>query len=511
MSFFGPSTTTKIELVIIIFICIYLWFRYKYSYWARKGVVGPTPVFPYGNLRDVIKRKKQFFQPYCDSYIKYKHLPYVGMYTFDRPVLCVNDPEIAKLILIRDFDHFQSHGMFSGGVGDPLAGHLFNKQGSVWKSLRTKLSASFSTGKLKGMYPLVEKIASEALVYADQLHSNGETMNISEFYDKYSMEIIGSIGFGIECNGFRNPNSEFYLRGHEYFNPKSIYWTMTRAVAFFAPNLFNLLKIKRISPKILNFFFNLVEETVGYRKKHSYKRNDFLQTLIELKEGSVDGESDDSKDKIPFSMQDVAANALLYMFAGYETSATTGQFAAYELAVNPPIQDRAREEVRKVLAKYDGVCTYEAQNEMVYLNMVLDETMRKYPPMRALFRKCTKDYTLPDNLKIEKGTLIFVPIHGIQMDPDIFPDPEKFDPERFSPENKVRIHPCHWMPFGEGPRKCLGLRQGYIQSKMALVKLLHKYELTLDERTPVPIRIKASSMACAADGGVWINLKKLKS
>lgn len=83
--------------------------------------------------------------------------------------------------------------------------------------------------------------------------------------------------------------------------------------------------------------------------------------------------------------------------------------------------------------------------------------MRKYPPMRALFRRCTKEYKLPNSeVVIEEGTLVFVPINAIQMDPDIFPEPEKFKPERFSPDNKKNMHPCHWMPFGEGPRKCLG-------------------------------------------------------
>lgn len=77
--------------------------------------------------------------------------------------------------------------------------------------------------------------------------------------------------------------------------------------------------------------------------------------------------------------------------------------------------------------------------------------------MRTLFRRCTKDYKIPNSeVIIEEGTLIFIPIHSIQMDPDIFPDPEKFDPERFTPEKKKLMHPCYWMPFGEGPRKCLG-------------------------------------------------------
>lgn len=88
------------------------------------------------------------------------------------------------------------------------------------------------------------------------------------------------------------------------------------------------------------------------------------------------GEIKYSKTDFPFTMTDVAANTMLYMIAGYETSATTGQFAAYQLALNPHIQARVRKEVDTVLAKYGGECTYEAQNEMVYLNMVLDGMLK---------------------------------------------------------------------------------------------------------------------------------------
>lgn len=89
--------------------------------------------------------------------------------------------------------------------------------------------------------------------------------------------------------------------------------------------------------------------------------------------------------------------------------------------------------------------------------IVFTEAMRMHPPMRALFRKCTKTYKIPDSdLVIDEGTLIFVPIEAIQMSPDVFPDPDKFNPDRFSPASKSKMHPCHWMPFGEGPRKCMG-------------------------------------------------------
>lgn len=221
-------TSTIINEVFLLgfvsFLLIYVWFKYKFSYWARRGVPGPKPEFPFGNVRDVIKRKKQFFQPFCDAYFQYKRLPYVGLYTFHAPVLCINDPDLAKLILIKDFDYFQSHGTFSSpSVGDPLGGHLFNIHGRDWRVLRTRLSPAFSPGKLKSFFPFVEKIATQAVEYSNKQYAAGNTINFTEFYAKYAMEIIGSVGFGVENDGFVK-ETEFYQRGNEYFEPKSIYW-----------------------------------------------------------------------------------------------------------------------------------------------------------------------------------------------------------------------------------------------------------------------------------------------
>ncbi|XP_047512689.1 probable cytochrome P450 6a13 [Pieris napi] len=497
-------------LGFVSLLLVYVWFKYRFTYWARKGVQGPRPEFPFGNVRQVIQRKQQFFQPFCDTYFQFKKLPYVGVYSFHTPVLCINDPDLAKHIIIKDFDHFQSHGIFSSAsVGEPLGGHLFNIAGPKWRNIRTKISPAFTPVKLKSFFPLVEKIASQAVEYGDAHYAEGKPVDFSEFYAKYAMEIVGSVGFGVENDGLKK-ETEFYQRGNEYFVPKSIYWTVIRAISFFAPDIFKKMGVNRTNPAINNFFYGLVKDTVSFREKNNYYRNDFLQTLIELQKSESEKQVGNGSNQFTFT--DVAANTMLYMFAGYETSATTGMFAAYEMARNPQVQDKVRQEVQTVLAKYNGQFTYEAQNEMTYMNMVLDETMRKHPPLRALFRRCNKDYKLPDSdLVIENGTLVFVPIQSIQMDPDIFEDPERFDPERFAPEKKAKMHPCIWMPFGEGPRKCLGLRQGYIQSKMALVKLLTKYEFTLHEKTIEPLQIKPTSLACAAEGGVWINLKPLET
>jgi cytochrome P450 len=86
------------------------------------------------------------------------------------------------------------------------------------------------------------------------------------------------------------------------------------------------------------------------------------------------------------------------------------------------------------------------------------ETLRLYPPVVLIDRKCIKTYTLPaePRYSLQPGDGVFIPIYPLHHDPDYFPDPEKFDPERFSDENKGNIKPCTYLPFGSGPRNCIG-------------------------------------------------------
>lgn len=164
--------------------------------------------------------------------------------------------------------------------------------------------------------------------------------------------------------------------------------------------------------------------------------------------------SDDRK----FTFSEAAAQAFVFFAGGFETSSTTMQFALYELTLNPEVQEKARQEILKVLAKHDGKITYEAIYEMDYLGRVIDETLRKYPPIPILQRECNKDFTIPDTkVVIPTGVTVQVPVLGLHMDPEYFPNPEKFDPDRFKEEEKAKRHHYVYVPFGEGPRNCIGM------------------------------------------------------
>ena len=124
---------------------------------------------------------------------------------------------------------------------------------------------------------------------------------------------------------------------------------------------------------------------------------------------------------------------------------------------------------------------------MTYLDRVVSETLRLYPPAVRTERQSSKDYTLPGtNITLPRGTVVQMPIFALHHDPEYYLDPLKFDPDRFLPEEKERRHPCAYMPFGSGPRHCIAMRFALFEAKVALVALLRELRLEPGPRTPPP-------------------------
>ena len=147
--------------------------------------------------------------------------------------------------------------------------------------------------------------------------------------------------------------------------------------------------------------------------------------------------------------------------------------------------------------------------------------------MSFLTRECVRDYKHPeDDIVIEKGTTVVIPTLGLHYDEDYFPDAEKFDPERFSEENKNSRHRYVYIPFGEGPRMCIGkkvqssvgsgnenvlvgMRFGIMQSKVGLAALLRSHIFTLNAKTQEPFEWRADSFVLAVEGDIWLNAQKV--
>ncbi|KAK2565310.1 Lithocholate 6-beta-hydroxylase [Acropora cervicornis] len=232
------------------------------------------------------------------------------------------------------------------------------------------------------------------------------------------------------------------------------------------PDMFNFEKIGKVASNII------AERTKlnGHSKNH---RKDMLQLMLDAKEGTGSEKIDN---------EDIQAQTLVFLLAGYETSSTTLGFASYHLALDTQVQDKLRDEIDRLWPEDEETPSYDVLHKMDYLDMVINEALRMYPP--GLQRDCNEGCTVK-GVNIPKGMPIMIPVYAIHHDPKVWPEPEKFNPERFTEAEKGNRHPYTFMPFGYGPRNCVGMRFALLELKLTLVKLLKKYKLERTEKTAV--------------------------
>lgn len=140
---------------------------------------------------------------------------------------------------------------------------------------------------------------------------------------------------------------------------------------------------------------------------------------------------------------------------------------------------------------------------------------RKYPVQVVSDRVCTKAYTIEPKAEnevpvhIPVGQLVFIPTYSIQHDPELFPNPEKFDPERFSDENKPKMQHYAYLPFGLGPRMCVGSRFALMEIKLLFYHFLQKFEIVPTKKTKNPLVYNNSMLTLTSEFGFWLGLKRI--
>ncbi|KXJ67788.1 hypothetical protein RP20_CCG012305 [Aedes albopictus] len=184
-----------------------------------------------------------------------------------------------------------------------------------------------------------------------------------------------------------------------------------------------------------------------------------------------------------------------------------------ELALHPEIQERLFEEINTLDRPYSEI-TYEQIQSLEYLDAVISESLRKWPPLPATDRKCTKDYTVanPDDgspmFSIEQDYSVWVPIYCFHHDPQYFPNPEVFNPDRFDHNNRQQITQAAYMPFGVGPRNCIGSRFALMSAKMILFRLLRSFRVEVCSKTDTTLQLSKTKINMTLEKGHWVYLKR---
>lgn len=361
---FKMLCSLALTLLVLFLAATVAFVKWWYKYWERNKVPYIQPAVPGGNV-SLFKNRKSLALLFKDWYNEFKSKghKYGGTFILISPMLNIVDLELVKLVMQKDFHHFMDRGFYHNEEVDPISGHLLSLEGQRWKTLRAKLTPAFTSGKLKMMFQMLVDASvqlEEPLMLAAK---NQEPVDIKDVFACFTIDVIGSCAFGLECNAFKEKDSPFKYYGKRIIEP-TMAENLVSLIHFCFPGTAKTLRMRSISKDISTFFLKLVNDTVSFREKNNFRRNDFLQLLVDMKNG-VDG--DDT-----LTIEEVAAQVFIFFLGGFETSSSTGAFCLYELSINKDIQDKLRKEVDDILGKYDGKITHEAMQDMKYMEQVIN-------------------------------------------------------------------------------------------------------------------------------------------
>ncbi|KAF5284551.1 hypothetical protein FQA39_LY17001 [Lamprigera yunnana] len=484
---------------------LYYYWGSAFQYWKKKNVPHPKPSIFFGNIGAFLTMKKAMGQVYEDIYTAFPEYSYVGFYRIRKPALIIRDPHLIRNILGKDFNSFHDNDLTVDETVDPIgAKNPFMLKGEKWKIVKNQITPCFTGKKLKSMYGLIEDSANKLVKYISNSAeaSSSDGLEANELCAKYSTEVVANCVFGLEGNTFEDPDSMFRKMGKKTFEPtlKNLLFIY---MIIFLPSLTKILRIGIFSKEVSEYFLGIVKATIKYRKENNVVRNDFFDFLLELK----------NKDD-QFTEIDITAQAVAFFTDGFETSSAVLSFVLYDLATNPKILQKVHDEVNNAILQR-GTFDYDSINELKYMEAVINESLRLHPPGSILVRVCTQPFKLPspkngvkDEVEVEVGTPVVIPVQGLHYDSQYFKDPLVYDPERFLPENKERIVKGSFLPFGEGARSCHGQRFALLQIKVAIVSILRNFDIKLSDKTKLPLEVDPAAVVIRAKGGLWIRYFK---
>lgn len=496
-----------LEIGLLVFT-VFLYFYYEttkqFNFFKKLGIPYCKPTFPFGSNAGWKVFMGKVPLPELDI-ISAEELPgekVFGYFMFGQPNFVINDEELAKHILVKDFEYFTDRRpIFSG---DKIAdAFLTNLQGKGWKQMRSLMAGVFTSAKLKLMSHHFTKVGVNFERYCQKIAREGTEVDMKVVGGWMALDTIATSGFGIEENSFADVESVFKkqaltLIGAPGYASQFFMIKLTFMMLF--PKMASMMKLSFLPDQPRNFFVNVIRTAMKQRKATGQRRNDMIDLILdelnksELKgEQTKDYESEFEKDaaidttelgNLKSSGIDeetmLISNTLLFFFAGFDTTSFGMAMVAHKLALHQDYQEKVFDEIEEVLGDSDEV-TFEHISQMKYMDQFIMESFRhQQNAVPAHERKCTKDYRVPGtDIVIPEGRFVHVYIMDvIKNHIDVV---DKFDPENYNPEQKLNKFATQI--FGQGPRNCIGMRYALLMTKYFVVHLLRKTRVVRGAKT----------------------------
>ena len=397
---------------------------------------------------------------------------------------------------------------FSGSDScDSTKNFLAYLSGPKWQRVRRILNPTFTSGQIRRMFSAIDENSTRAIEVLLESTFDGRTqLELMSFVSKYVLNNNAQCCFAIDTNLYNssNSNSKFY----EYATTLTNLSILRLIIVRYLPDpILRLLNIGILQTASIDYFEHVIRHVLVERRFSTKctKAEDFIQLLVDASDTVSNDESDDQpKSKMSLDEDEIVANAIGFLMAGYENTSIFITMILYELARNQTVQSQ----LRCHLTKLDKV-DYESVTECEYLDAVTNETLRLHPSFIGFDRKAIDDYQITGtNIMVKKGMSVFFDIYSLHYDPNNFEHPELFNPDRFLPKNRHLIKPYTFLPFGSGPRICIGQKFAVIQAKLLIARLLTKFSFHFTTRTDDPPKYELLT-PMVKTGPIYLEVRKL--
>lgn len=290
------------------------------------------------------------------TFRRYKDFSWMGYYKVTTPAIVVRDLDLIKDILIKDFGSFQENDI-DFNKEEILSKNPFVLSGDEWKAARTILSPLFTLNRCKLLFPLMQPAVERMKEYLDK---NGEDMayDAKKLSSLFTTENVVKCGYSMDAGCFVNPKNEFRSMGKKIFQP-SFATGMKFLIQMFMPIVSRVLKFKFLPQELTVWLSEVLRNNLKQRKETPLPQEDLMQWLV----NGLDQEKMDEGE--------VISHAFSFFIEGFETSSGVLSFALYAVAKNKDVQDRLRAEVKETLERHNGEFTFDALQEMSYLEGVV--------------------------------------------------------------------------------------------------------------------------------------------
>lgn len=492
-----------VAVIVIARILIQVFNFIKFCVLVNK-LPGPAR-YPMPTVALQVKKLKQEdrFKWFCNLFAQYQKGFMMNITQFNEALIHIYNPRHME-VLFPSTENIKKSFAYDN-LNPWLGQGLLTSSGQTWFHQRKLITPAFHFGVVDQFSEVMsEKSKVLTEIIEETLKENpGKPIDIFRLIIRCALDIICETAMGVNMNVQRNYDTDYMNALHtvaqssvERVNFPWLKWDWiyyrTKRGREHKSSFETMINfsMKVIKKKILARVSGISEpnEEIDSDKIGKRKRKAFLDLLLDANEN----------EKNPMSEVEIREQVDTFMFAGHDTTAAAINWAIFNLGNNPEIQEKVHQEIDEYFGNSQEQITIKDIAELKYLDRVVKETLRMHPSVPHVSRRLTEDIVL-DGYIVPKGCNVSMAIYHLHHNPDVWPNPEKFDPDRFLPENCRGRHPYAYVPFSAGPRNCVGQKFALAEQKIVLTSILRKWRVK-SARTPQEMKLIASFILRPHDG-----------